>query len=248
MAYVNSTTVINSGTVAVPSGVDAGVWVFLILCVDSGTGHLPTNSDFPTGFNLLATGALTLDGQFCSVAAKLATGPESGNYVVSDTSSRMQLTCIAFSGRQVTTNPTISTTNTVDVNIAPSPANVSANGLTASDGDDLIFIICTDSNNASGTPTNALTAPSGYTLAQDTQNVDNACGVAYKENVSAGSTGTVTGVFTFTDAAAYVGWLIRVPKLLAAIAGSITASITEADIVAGGKVLTITLTGAEFVQ
>jgi len=69
--------------------------------------------------------------------------------------------------------------------------------------------------------------------------------------VAAGATGSVGGSFTLSsNTAGWNAYLIRIPAAAAttaALTGTATASITEADIVTGGKTIILTLTGDTFV-
>lgn len=219
MAVIDSTTNSSNSTttksVAIPTGVVNGTIVLLAVTMDN-TGNIDSGH-YPAGFTELVEIDLATDGQLCSVAWKRATGPESGTYTYGAIGgSNWVVQAIALSGRHATDPPVAGTANVQDSALT-SPITVSANGVTAVAGDDLVFFSFPDVT-ATGIG-NGHTAPSGYTKQEDDELAFSNLSISTKENVSAGATGTVSGTFALTSGtAAIAGVLIRVP----AAAGSDT--------------------------
>jgi len=196
---------------AVPAGVAADDIVVLVVSVD-GTGT-DFSTLFPAGFTFDDQQTITLDGQEVAWAWKRLTAADSGSYSMdAGNSAQWACSCFAFSGRDTGNPPTASAANVNSAGIA-SGGNVSANGVTALDGDDLLWLVGFDVG--SGTiSSHTLGAPSGYTLREDDANPDwSWTGGATKDGVSAGATGTVTGTATFAgpSATGYDAYLVRIP-------------------------------------
>lgn len=223
MAYVDSTTNQGAGetnlSVAVPAGVQANDDVILVVAVDFSTATIEAG-DWPTGFLELDEVQLTGDGQRVAVAWKRLTGADAGTYAIGDidnvgsgSTAGWVVQAIAFRGRHTTNPPVISTSATNNAANA-SPVTITANGVTALDGDDLLWISAPDVR-AAGIG-NGHTPPSTYTEAEDQESTTDGgwanLSLAYKENVSAGATGTVSGTFALTSGSAgWAAWLVRLP-------------------------------------
>lgn len=222
-----------SGTpgTAVPGGAVANDIVLLMFGLDSV--GVSVTSEWPTGFVELdeKDTAAPADTQETAFAYKRLTGTDSGSYTLASlTGGAPDWICqaIAFSGRHTTNPPVISTAHVVNTAIG-NGVSVTANALTAVAGDDLAMIVVLDpSSSDTGF---SLAAPSGWSLAQnDSTRAWSAGAIFYKENVSAGDTGTISSVLTTPSGktAAYVAWLVRIPAAaVSEITG--TASITEAN-------------------
>jgi hypothetical protein len=212
MAYRDSTNgqgLSTSRTVAVPAGVQTDDIVIIVCTSDGGTS---TNGVIPSGFTAFFTDSKCLaDGQAATCCWKRLTGADSGSYSFTGSPDNSDWICqaYAFSGRDTGNPPVQSTLNTVN-SASGSPLTINANGVTALTGDDLLWLSMPDTT-ASGVGTGH-TPPSGYTEVEDAlQNWQNVSG-AYKENVSAGATGTVSGTFTMSSGTAgYQAVLIRIP-------------------------------------
>ena len=113
------------------------------------------------------------------------------------------------------------------------------------------FDAATDPTTASGA-TDTTTAPTNGTWIERSDSntntgADTGSGIADAIRSTAGATGTVQA--TISSALGRNVLMVAAFKLLptAAITGTITASVTEADIVAGGKTLIITLTNDKWI-
>ena len=213
MAYRDSTS--NSGSsdtpnVAVPTGVAADDIVILAATMDNSTVTIDA-ADWPTGFTELAETALTLDGQRCTAGWKRLTGADSGSYTFGSWGGAHSWICqaYAYSGRD-TTAPPVASTIAVNNTGNSSPVTITANGLTAVAGDDLLMLAWPDVNtNNAGT---GMSAPTSYTEREDAESGFNNAAGFDRENVSAGATGDIS--CTLTLASGTSGWaalLVRIP-------------------------------------
>jgi hypothetical protein len=213
MAYVDSTNATGNGStpsVAVPAGVAAGDIVILACAIDVQAAVFDTG-DWPSGFTELAETDITADGHTAAVGWKRLTGADGGTYDFGNLGASGDWVCqaFAFSGRHASNPPVISTTN-VQNTAQSSPVTVSANGVTAVDGDDLLWISAPDVTSSGAG--NGHTAPASYTEREDAENLWANLSGATRENVSAGATGTVSGTFALSqDTAGWAAWLIRIP-------------------------------------
>jgi hypothetical protein len=221
MAYRDSTT--NGGqdtlpTVAVPSGAAINDIAILVLSLDSAATD-PT-ADLPSGFTeLVDTSVATPDGQRFQVAWKRLSAADAGSYAYTDigiSSADWLLQCMLLSGRSTTTAPTLTTATNNSSNA--SPVSVNATGLTAAQGSDIVFVGMGDPDATAGAGAMSFAPPGSYTEAEDAtaDSGDSvlfcASTLAYRENVNAGSTGTITG--TLTLSAGVSGWgafLVEIP-------------------------------------
>jgi hypothetical protein len=166
--------------------------------------------DWPTGFTELSESGTSFDGQRSAVGWKRLTGADTGSYTFGSLGGASDWVCqaYAFSGRD-TGNPPVATSNLSNVGNT-SPVSISATGVTALAGDDLIWISTPD---VSATGIGAgHTAPSGYTIRQDAELTFTNVAGATKDNSAAGATGTVTGTFALTSGtSAWVAFLVRIP-------------------------------------
>lgn len=206
--------------------VAAGDTAIISCCVDAGADTLSP----PAGFTAFeATAHPAADGQSVRFAYKLnCTGSESGALTWSGaTTSNRDYVCqaVTLSGRDTAT--IAASAVKVQSTAQSSPASIDANGVTASAGDDLVFMAGGDPTD--GSVTWAGTAPSGYTEKQDTARAWSWGYLATKENVSAGATGTVTATETLAGkSTGYASILIRVP---AAGGGGAAAYIPRAGVI-----------------
>jgi hypothetical protein len=216
MAYRSST--VNSGNsttpgTTVPAGVAIGDIVVLLVNYDLVSAVFA--GKWPAGFVHLDEDSLSsVDGQETGIAYKRLTAVDSGSYTCSAQGAAQDWVCeaFAFSGRDLTNNP-VSSLVSENENANASPVSVVANGLTAANGDDLLWVVGTDRN--AGTNTTTFTMPGGYTVRQKLDNGWSTAVGGTQENVGAGATGNVSGSFTLSaGTAAWVSWLIRIPALL----------------------------------
>ncbi len=233
MAYRDSTSATgNSATpsVAVPAGVAADDIVIIAISYDL-TAAAVDPADLPTGFTELAETDITADGHTAWVGWKRLTGADAGSYTFGSLGSAADWVCqaFAFSGRHTTNPPVVSTTAVQNTAQSP-PVTITANGVTAVAGDDLLWVSVPDvTSSGSG---NGHTAPASYTEAEDAELAWSNLSGAYRLNVSAGATGTVAGTFAMSaDTAGWAAWLIRIPE-----AGAAPADEVKDPILCGGIV------------
>lgn len=213
MAYRDSTNATgNSDTpsVTVPAGVTAGDIVIIAVGFDLQAAAFDP-ADLPSGFTELSETDITADGHTAWVGWKRLTGADAGTYTFGSVGTAADWVCqaFAFSGRHATNPPVISADSVQNTPQSP-PVTVTANGVTAVLGDDLLWISAPDvTSSGSG---NGHTPPATYTEAEDGELAWANLSGAYKENVSAGATGTVAGTFAMSaDTAGWAAWLIRIP-------------------------------------
>lgn len=210
----------SSGTVPVPSGAAINDIAIVVVSVDA-LG--PETFTWDTGFTqLYNTSIAAPDGHTFGAAWKRLTAADTGNYSQSWTDTKDYLIqCFLFSGRD-TTNPPVASTIATNTSSNPTPITVTANGVTAVTGDDLLFVMCPDivlnNNGISFTPA------STFTEQTDTVNAGSGgigwCNLScdYKENVSGGATGSISGTFiTNSQNAGWLAGLIRIPSVVAAV-------------------------------
>ena len=225
MAYKTSFSATgNSGQPAITipaSSVAAGDVVVLACTADNQAWTLASFT--PTGFTSFREDDLTGDGQSSQYMWKRATGADTGTYTYSSSigsAADWIVVAVVLSGRHATDPAAISTAalnNAANAN----PVTVTANGVTAVAGDDLIMVSAPDVR-AANVGNGHSAWPAGFTSRHDIKNAWVNLGVATRENVSAGATGNLAATFNLTSGSA--GWaaaLIRVP---AAAGGGTNAS------------------------
>lgn len=208
--------------VAVPAGVATDDIILLALGVDNSGSTLSTH--WPSGFTNIADVGLTLDGQRVGMAWKRATGADAGSYTMGSIGGagnfRYAMGAQAFSGRHTTNNPAISSTSSSNAANA-SPVTITANGVTALAGDDIVFASLPDVNAAdignghsswSGSFVEKIDVEGDAGAGNGWANL----GVAVWENASAGATGSQTTSFALTSGASgWAAWLVRIPAAAA---------------------------------
>lgn len=214
-----NTTTSNLPQVAVPNGagsipLQADDIVFMAVSWDSSSITIDA-SDWPTGFTPIQEGSVASpDGQKVAVAWKRLTGADSGNYVFASAVSASQkylAMAISFRGRDTGNNPVAATIAT-NTSANASPVTITANAVTAVAGDDLLYIAVPDVN-GDGIWT-GFTAPTDYTTQEEFETNFHVMSLCTRENVSAGSTGTVSGTATLSSGGA--GWIamhFRIPAI-----------------------------------
>lgn len=217
MAYRNSTSAgggaTTTVTVAVPAGAATDDIAILAISTDIGITQTIT---WPSGFTQLDDTLISgPDAQVYASAWKRLTGADSGNYVATLSSSTNDhlAECALFSGRH-TTNAPVASTLATNTTANTSPISVTANGVTAVAGDDLLWIGAADVTSGGGGT--SWSPPSSFTERQDDVNQGPGGGwcngsMATQDNVGAGATGTITGTFVATVTAGWFASLIRIP-------------------------------------
>lgn len=197
-------------TVSVPTGVAIGDIVILLFSTDNVNASI---TSWPAGFTALNTTAIPTDGQFVGCAWKRLTAADSGSYTITVASAtNSAVAAIPLTGRHATNPPVIGTVTTQTTGQA-SPVTITATGITAVAGDDILHVAFEDQNTAS-----SAIGHSGWTLGTGIVDIANGggwsdIGVAKAENVAAGATGTKTVTFTLSGAAVagFATYLISIP-------------------------------------
>jgi|GEM_PF-2898654 len=196
----------------VPTGVAANDIVIMTATVEVGAAFDPV--DLPTDFTEIQENDVTADGQTMWLGWKRLTGADSGSYTfgsVTDGGSNREWICqaYAFTGRDTTNDP-VSTAN-VSNTLNSDPVTVTATGVTALNGDDLLWISAPDVNSANvGDGHSAV--PANFTELEDVENVWSNLAGANRDNVSAGATGNLSGTFELaSNQAGWAAYLVRVP-------------------------------------
>lgn len=219
MAYHDSTTangIDTSPSVAVPNGgggspLAADDIVILILTLDNAAISIAAGS-LPSGFTEIAEVDNSLDGQTTWLGWKRLTGADTGSYTFGDLGDENDwvLNAIAFRGRH-TTDPPVKSTDASSNSGNTSPVSITANGVTAVSGDDLCWVGAADVS-ATGIA-NVFTQPTDFTSAESGERAFSWAGAAYRNNVSAGATGSITGTLTLTSGTSgWVAWVVRIPS------------------------------------
>lgn len=213
MAYRDSTSGSGSSatpSVSVPSGVETGDIVILIAATDTAAADFET-ADWPSGFTELVDANITADGCSIGIGWKRLTSADAGSYTFGNLGASAEWVCqaFAFSGRHPTDNPEASS-DSIDNTLSNTPQSPSANAVTAVEGDDLLWI-CTPDVDSTGGYTAWTTVPTNFTSAEEQENGFTTLLGAYRNNVSAGSTGSISGEFTHSNQSGWGCWLVRVP-------------------------------------
>jgi hypothetical protein len=204
----------NSGTAtAISTAVPAGVAADDIVLMPVTNDDTSLTSTYPTGFTSLGSSNITFDGEKAQLAWKRPTGADTGSYTTTPTTgagNTWAAGAVALSGRD-TTNPPVASTVAINNTGVSNGGSVTANGVTAVAGDDLVFVAVADPD-LNGVIT-GWTAPAGYTAKVAIEPNWEGILVATKENVSAGATGSVSATIALsgTHKAGYAAWLVRVP-------------------------------------
>jgi len=233
MAYHDSTTGSGSSltpAVAVPnaggaSPLQADDIVILVATIDTATADFAT-ADWPTGFTELAEQALSGDGHTMAVGWKRLTGADTGSYtfgsVGGGTTPDWVCQAFAFRGRHATDPPVVSATALSNA-ANTTPVSVTATGVTAVAGDDLLMISAPDVRGSGAG--NGHTQPTNYTEREDAENAWSNLAGFTRENVSAGATGNITATLALaSDSAGWTAWLVRIPAVAGGAANDIAAT------------------------
>ena len=186
----SSTTVTVNG----PTGVQAGD---IILLIENSLGGTTSSVMSCSGFTYVAGGQTggPAQGPSCTMAFlwKVAGASEPSTYSVTLNSANFNNYCViaaAWTGRSATQVGASQFTATAGTG---SPVSVTLAGVTAAAGDDLIFFAC-GNNGAS----NSWTPPTGFATAINDIEPTSSWNtyLAYKNNASAGATGSLVAVET----------------------------------------------------
>lgn len=223
----------NTPTVSKPAGAATNDIALIFVTADVSGITCTT----PTGFTAFTSnGQASPDGQGHFGFWKRLDGSEGSSFSggLSQTSDWIAV-CAVWSGRD-TGNPPVATLTTPNTSSNASPVSVALTGLTASSNDDVAWFGALDST-ASGTAW-TFAPPSSYTEATDTANGWAAASLAYRDNVSSGATGTLTGTATgASGSAGFAGYVVRIP----AASGGGGPTLTDLD---SDEVVTDGQTGA----
>lgn len=218
----------NSSTCVCPvTGAGSGDIVILGVSLDVAS---VTSFGWPSGFTELAKGNLTVDGHAWGLAWKRLTGTDSGTYTITvSTGGNNVCFAIPLTGRHAT-NPPVAGTGTTNNTSNTSPITITAPGVTAIAGDDILHVALPDVSVAGGG--NGFSAWALGTEILDVEGPSSALwsnvGVAKAENVGAGATGSKTTTFALSTGAS--GWwsgLIRVPAAAGGGPQSFSQSSTD---------------------
>lgn len=180
---------------------------------------------YPTGFAEISRQIQTTDGQTSAIAWKRCDGTETGNLDVTGTTigtGPYVIGLLVFSGRATGSDPT-GTGAESDTGNA-SPVTITATGVTASAGDDLVWAGAPDPTSSGGVNVwTAPTSPVTFTERVNTENAFSDLWMGNSDNVSAGATGNISGSFTLSaGTSAWAAYLVRIPAA-AAPGGGTTA-------------------------
>lgn len=220
MAWIDSTTAGANNTIPiVPVPAGTAIDDIVILVVTSESGAMSGFAGlWPSGFTQLDDKVLLTDGETTGIAWKRLTAADTGNYTLSDmTANGCDFNgwtghAHLFRGRNTTNPPVIGTVGTASG--VGTPQSATANGVTAVEGDDLLYAAIGDLVLGSGT--SSFTQPTGFTVRENSQSptasvLDRLYG-ATKDNQSAGATGSITSTLSWTSLnGAWAAWLIRIP-------------------------------------
>ena len=185
--------------------VSAGDFAFAIYTTD-GTGNALTRTGWsePTNGNGDLSGP---DGQTVRILKMDAacTGSETTVQFTGQTQHSVVI-IVTVSGRD-TNSPITFCTNTQSTASNATPMSISATGGTAAAGDDL-FLLAGFDPTASGDHLYALSSvTTGFAKAKEANTTTwSSLAVWYKENVSAGATGSITATATSSDGTTPAGW------------------------------------------
>lgn len=208
----------NNLTVTKPAGTASGD-ILLAFWTNAGNGN--STITWPSGFTLEASANLsTPDTTTIRCASKVAGGSEPADYnIQSSTNDACCAAIIAISGRD--TGAAITPQATTNTGTLSSPVTVTLTGVTAANGDDLIWMAAPS---LTGTNPGTYTAPGSFTERVDVAHTQYASmGIATRDNVSAGATGDISGTLTGASPCGYGGFVIN---LAASGGGSSDTPIT----------------------
>ena len=235
------------GSVSVSvSGIDEGDFILLTVPVDGSSATI----NWPSGFtNETKVGSGSPDSLTFAINWKYAGASEPSSYAINNNNSPSLLIVTVLSGREG--SPTISTA-TQNTSSNSTPVSATWNGVTATAGADIILTGGGDATSGSAIWT--FTAPTDYTLQEDyfPQEWLDAF-TAYRENVSAGATGSLATTITRVSGSGnigYTGYTVSVPAAASgtvALTGTAVSSALESELKSGGQTLVVTLADETFI-
>jgi hypothetical protein len=233
-SYNSATSSTSSVTITNATGHASGDLLLLKITLDGATGTIT----WPSGFTQIVQYNLTNpDGATVGIAYKFDSGSEPSTYTISYTypTTGTMVSCSAWQNVDTTSPYTLSTVSNYTGN-ASTPISVAITGLTAVIGDALLLIGGIDSTSGSDTWSAATIA--GFTALQNQSfNWSNGF-LQYKENYTAGATGTITVTSTRTAGTGTGGWYGYQLALHAAAGSGITISLTSQSLSATQSNLT----------
>ena len=206
----NSASAASSVVVTAPAGIQNDD---ILIAVVQWGGNEDQTITWPSGFTQLTTSNGANNASTFATAWKRASS-ESGNYTIQAQATDFGAAAISvYSGRH-TTNAPVAATPSVDNTQTASPRSCPTTGITAVEGDDIVYCLC----QVDGSADWAHTPPTNYTEREEVGPgswVD--VSLSDRENVSAGATGTLTGTLTLADSSTgFIGVTIRIPLAVAA--------------------------------
>jgi hypothetical protein len=208
------------GACNLPAGIQVGDYLLAFWSID--TADAAASATVPTGWTKISgpTNISGPDTQTYLIYERIADGNESTQRTWSGFGGN-NFACIiaAWRERNISTPKTFITNSTPNTSANASPVSVALTGGTAAAGDDLAWFAALD--NVSGASGWSLTsAPSGFTAYGVAQFQWGTAALAYRDDATAGATGTLTG--TLTEAGDHAGWS-GIVVAIAAASGSGTA-------------------------
>lgn len=210
----------NNLTVTKPTGTASGD---ILLAFWTNAGSNTSTITWPSGFTEEANASqASPDTTTIRCASKVAGGSEPADYnIQSSTNDACCAAILAFSGRD--TGAAITPVVTNNTSTLSTPITVSLTGVTAANGDDVVWMAAPS---LTGTNPGTWTPPTNYTERVDVAHTQYASmGIATRDAVSAGATGNLDGVLTGSSNAGYGGFVIN---LAASGGGGSTAHIYAA--------------------
>jgi hypothetical protein len=192
-----------NGSVTV-SGVSAGDILVYAISADAGAGNGVLS--WPTGFGTMVQGVSTLDGQVLSVNTKKADGTEGVLAFTYSTTTGYAAFVAVYSGEDATTWLDVVGTIALSSAANSSPVSITANSITTTGTDDIVFISLADNATSAGYTSTA--APGGFTAWLDLINGSSGFTnifIADSLAVAPGATGTKTAIATLSAGTA--GWV-----------------------------------------
>lgn len=173
----------------------------------------------PSGWTTVAT-QINLsgpDGESLAIYQKVATGSEGTTQTWTNNTHAVSVVIGAWTGRSTTALTSANAASTSNTTSNTSPISASYTGITASNSDDLALFMGVDPT--AGGATWSFSTVTGFTAGASTSAAYPDTALQYKDNVSAGATGSLATTITRTSGtgnAGYGGFLVRIPIVIAA--------------------------------
>jgi hypothetical protein len=196
----------NSSTFTAPTGIQDGDILVIALHYDNAPGTIT----WPSGFTQFVSYIYNGSTKNVRAAWKVASS-ESGSYVVSTTNTIYRSGVMgAWSGRSAAQSMSAQTSGTGNANAISTPVTISLTGITAAANDDVIYFPVW-SPQSSGFGTWTFTPPTNYTTAgSNLTALYGLSAMAYRDDVSAGATGTLASTVggSTSPAEGYGGFVV----------------------------------------